>query len=84
MSQYSARFFSQHSRFGPVLRETKMALAVQISDEASAALPPATPATVASVTKRIANLWPAAMIALALILTLCWNVGLLLLVWWVV
>jgi hypothetical protein len=61
-----------------------MALAVQISDETSAALPPATHVTAASVTKRIANLWPAAMIVFALVLTLCWNVGLLLLVWWVV
>jgi hypothetical protein len=41
-------------------------------------------ANAVSIAKTIANLWPATMIIFGLILTLCWNAGLLALVWWFV
>jgi hypothetical protein len=68
-----------------------MAIAVQRSGETQialtpialnpVALTPAAGASARSVIRRIANLWPAAMIIFALILTVCWNAGLFLLVW---
>jgi hypothetical protein len=41
-------------------------------------------ANATSIAERIANLWPATMIIFALVLTLCWNAGLLLLVWQII
>jgi hypothetical protein len=38
--------------------------------------PPTAPRTVATIKSKLANFWPPALIALGLVLTLGWNVGL--------
>jgi hypothetical protein len=60
-----------------------MAAIVETSDQIAATLVAANagPAT-GTFAKRLATWWPAAILVFALVLTLCWNAGLLLLVWW--
>jgi hypothetical protein len=57
-----------------------MAAIVETSDQIVA-----TPAAAAEPARgRFIRWWPGAMIVFALVLTLCWNAGLLLVVWWVI
>lgn len=56
-----------------------MAAVVEISDQIAATL---AAANAEPAIGKFTTWWPAAIIVFALVLTLCWNAGLLLLVWW--